>query len=237
MRILMASVVASMAVAGCSAGRAENAGPTVNRSFPVGDFTRLEVAGPFDVRVATGKAASVTASGPQELIERMEVAVEDGELRVRPEKKGWLNWGWNSGKAVVTVTVPALEAVRVAGSGDIDVDRVAGERFSSEIAGSGDLRLGAVQVKELKLAIAGSGSVQAAGQAEQASYKIAGSGDLDAGGVKTRRAEASIAGSGSIRANASDTASATINGSGDIEIGGGARCETAKHGSGDIRCS
>jgi len=233
------AVLSALALSACSVGRAESAGPSVSRAYQVGAFTGLEVAGPFDVKVTTGQAVSVSATGPQKLLDETEVVVKDGKLLIRPKKKNWLagmNWS-SQDSSRFTITVPALDRAAVAGSGDIDIDRVAGDRFKGSIAGSGNLRLADVAVQELGLSIAGSGAITAAGQAQRASYDIAGSGDLDASGVRTVDAQAKIAGSGDIKVQATDTAQARIAGSGDIDITGGARCETRKNGSGNIRCS
>lgn len=232
-------LIAGLGLAACSESRAESAGPTVERSYQVGNFNGLEVSGPFDVKVVTGKAVSVAARGDQKLLDATEVAVVDGKLRIRPKKKGWLGgMSWNSdNNSTFTITVPALESAGVAGSGDIDVDRVAGDRFRGSIAGSGNLHLPAVAVKNLSLSIAGSGEITAAGQAQSASYEIAGSGDMDASALTATDASASIAGSGNIRAKATGTANLSVAGSGDIDLSGGARCQISNKGSGDIRCS
>lgn len=237
-RNLVAVSAVLLVAAGCSESQAQSGGPTVSRAFQVGNFTGLEVMGPFNVQVTTGKPVAVTAQGPRKLVESMVVEVRDGKLVIRPRKKGWFGGMMSgSGGANVSVSVPALTAVEVAGSGDIDVDRVAGERFSGAIAGSGNIRLPQVAVQELALEIAGSGEMRAAGQARQARYEIAGSGDLDASGLTAAEAQAEIAGSGNIRARVTGNARASIAGSGDIEISGGARCQTSKAGNGNIRCS
>ena len=238
--LLVATAVISTAVlAACSEGRAESGGPAVSRNYQVGGFTGIEVAGPFDVKVTTGKAVSVAASGPQKLLDETEVSVKDGKLLIRPRKKGWFGaMNWSSREpSTFTISVPTLDSVEVAGSGDIDVDRVSGDRFRGAIAGSGNLRLPQVAVRDLGLAIAGSGGIVVAGQAQQASFEIAGSGDVDASGLKATDAEAEIAGSGNIRAQVTGNAKASIAGSGDIDIRGGARCQSSKAGSGEIRCS
>ncbi|GAA3997958.1 head GIN domain-containing protein [Sphingomonas humi] len=237
--LLAAAALSALSLTACSEGHAESAGPAVSRTYQVANFSGIEVSGPFDVKVATGKAISVAARGPQKLLDETEVTVEGGKLVIRPKRKGWfggMNWGSND-PAVFNVTVPSLESVAVAGSGDVDVDRIAGERFRGNVAGSGDLRLPQVAVTDLGLSIAGSGGIKAAGQAQQARYEIAGSGDVDASGLRSTDASADIAGSGSIRAQVTGTAKASIAGSGDIDIRGGARCQSSKHGSGDIRCS
>lgn len=240
-RHLIAATAAVIAtgLTACSEGRAESGGPTVTRSYQVGAFTGLEVSGPFDVKVVTGKAISVAARGDEKLLNDTEVVVEDGKLKIRPRKRNWMGgMNWGSREATTfTVSVPALESANVRGSGDIDVDKVSGERFAGAIAGSGNLRLPQVAVNQLALAIAGSGEISATGTARNASYEIAGSGDLDASGLSATDASAEIAGSGNIRARVTGQAKASIAGSGDIDISGGARCQSSTKGSGDIRCS
>jgi hypothetical protein len=238
--LLVATAAAAfVGLAACSEGRAESAGSAVSRSYQVGAFNGLEVSGPFDVKVVTGKSIGVAARGPQKLLDGTEVLVKDGKLMIRPKKTGWLGqMNWKSREATVfTVSVPALQSASITGSGDIEIDRVAGDRFQGRIAGSGGLRLPRVAVKELGLSIAGSGGITAVGQAQTATYTIAGSGDMDVSSLVANNASAEISGSGDIKANVTGTAKARVAGSGDISIRGGARCESRTAGSGDIRCS
>lgn len=224
----------------CSQNRNETGGPTASRNYPVGAFRQIEVAGPFDVDVRTGSNPSVSAQGSEKLLERTVVEVKGDKLIIRTERqKGWFRMGWSSrGNARFVVTVPELGGARIAGSGDIRVDRVKGQSFEGAIAGSGGLNIGAVEVGTLKLSIAGSGGAKAgSGRAQNAEYEIAGSGDVQAGGIATEALKVSIAGSGDVRANATRTADVNIVGSGDVVVTGGAKCNVSKAGSGDVRCS
>lgn len=236
--VIFGIVAAAATIAGCSEARGQ-AGPTVERSYPVGPFTRIEVSGPYQVDVRTGAAPSVSASGPQQSVERMIVEVRGDTLRIRPQKRSGARLGWSKDRPVrLAVTVPSLAAAAIAGSGDIEVDRIAGESFEGGVAGSGDLRLGNVEVRRLKVGIAGSGDVRAqGGRAANAEYDIAGSGDIDMGALIAETAAVSIAGSGKVNASATGTASVDIAGSGDVRLRGGARCRVSKAGSGNVDCS
>ena len=237
--IILGVLAASASVAACGEARGQG-GPTVERSYEVGPFTRIAVAGPYEVDVRTGSQPSVQASGPERAIERMEVEVKGDTLRIRPQKRSGIQLGGtrNSGPVRLEVTVPSLAAAEIAGSGEIDVDRIAGESFEGGVAGSGDLRLGNVEVGRLKIGIAGSGDIRAqSGRATRAEYKISGSGDIDMGSLAVETAAVSIAGSGSIDANATGTAAVNIAGSGDVRLRGGARCQVSKAGSGNVDCS
>ena len=237
-KMILMAIAAAAASAGCES-RAQEGGSATQRSYQVGGFDRVEVAGPYDVRVRTGASPSVSASGPQELIERLVVEVKDGRLQIHPRKeRGGFNWNSNRGTATVDVTVPMLRAAAIAGSGEVRVDNISGDRFDGSVAGSGDLHLDSLQVQALKLSIAGSGDVRvAAGQAGNADYSIAGSGDIDAARVRAGTAAVSIAGSGNINGHAAETAAVSIIGSGNVELTGGAKCTVSKAGSGSVRCS
>lgn len=236
---LAAGLLVSVALAACNHDRHEDPGPIVSKAFPVGDFQKLEVAGSYDVDVKTGSKASVNVRGPQNIIDRMLVEVKGDELHIgsRGRNGFHFNWGSHHDGVQVTVTVPMLTGAALAGSGDIRVDRVAGDKFAGSIAGSGDLQVAAIEVKALAVNIAGSGDVQVAGKAESAEYNIAGSGDLDASALEAKDLNVSIAGSGDVRGRAVGTAKISIMGSGDANITGGAKCDVSKMGSGDAHCS
>jgi len=235
--MIPASVAITLAAAGChwSAADAEerDAGPKVDRNYQVGNFNKIEVAGPYDVRVVTGGGPAVSAHGSANLLNETEVVVDGDELRIRPKKHR--GWHWSNGTAQFTVNVAALRAATIAGSGGITVDKVSGD-FSADVAGSGDLRLPSVAAGKLTLAIAGSGDLMAAGTADSVDYSIAGSGDIDGKKLISRTADVSIAGSGGVAAHATEKADVSIMGSGDVELTGGAKCSVSKMGSGSVHC-
>jgi len=237
-RSLAVVVAASAALAGCQV-HAEDGGAVTSRNYQVGNFQQIEVAGPYDVQVRTGANPSVSARGSEKLLERTTVEVKGDKLIIHPERShNWFNFGWSThGKARFAVTVPKLSGATIAGSGDINVDRVQGDSFEGTVAGSGGILVGNLDVQSLKLAIAGSGGVKGSGKAKSAQYDIAGSGGIDGAGIMTEQAKVSIAGSGDVKAHATGTADVSIMGSGDVDISGGAKCTVSKTGSGDVRCS
>jgi hypothetical protein len=235
--VILATTVAALATTACHAYREEDrdAGSRVTRSYQVGAFDKIAVAGPYDVKVVTGGQPGVTAVGGDKLLDETEVVVDGDTLEIRPKKRKGIRWNWNNGKAEFTVNAAALRGAAIAGSGDISVDKVAGD-FEGDVAGSGGLQLASVNGGKVKLSIAGSGGVKAAGKADSVDISIAGSGDVDTKGLASRTADVSIAGSGNVSAHASETADVSIMGSGDVDMTGGAKCKVSKAGSGNVNC-
>ena len=105
MRKLFAVAVIAATTA-CKQTGAEQGGPTVARNYEVGDFQEIEVAGPYDAEVRLGTKPSVSARGPQKLLERTVVEVKGGKLTIKPER-----WPPVNGKADFAVTVPRPGAI------------------------------------------------------------------------------------------------------------------------------
>jgi hypothetical protein len=242
---LAAILTSTLVLAACNMGanaqegEPSGGGEMTQRSYQLSGFDAVGSAGSQDVIVAVGGQHSVRAEGNSEVLDRLEIRVEDGTLKIG-HKRG-SDWSGifkgDRGRTRIFVTMPAIRSAAVAGSGDMKVDRVQGEKFAASIAGSGDIEIGQMQVRDAKFEIAGSGNIKAAGTAEKSTTSIAGSGDIDVGGVQVRTASVSVAGSGDVRIHASETADISIVGSGDVEVGGSARCNVNKRGSGEVRCT
>lgn len=230
----MRGILILAAVTGAAAAVASPAW-AAERSFTVTGFEEIEVAGPFDVVVNVGKGQSVRAVGDADDLDRLKVEVTGRELRIGSKERRWTDWS-RSQPIKIWVTVPALRAASIAGSGDMQIDRVKGDSFAGSIAGSGDLTIASLSTTNANFSVAGSGDLTASGNCRAAKVSIAGSGDVNIGGLRCQSLNASIAGSGAINANATQAAKLSVMGSGDITVSGGAKCDVSKMGSGSVRC-
>jgi len=215
-------------------GERRSAGAT-QRSFDLAGFDSVSLAGPHDVVVTVGGAHSVRAEGDAEVLDALEVKVEGRALEIGIKRRRW-NFR-DRAKTMVYVTMPAIRAASIAGSGDMRVDRAEGETFAASIGGSGNLEVAALRGGEADFSVAGSGNMRAAGTATRSRVSIAGSGDVDIGALEARTANVSVVGSGDVRTRAMESADISIMGSGDVQVSGTARCSVSKMGSGDVRCT
>lgn len=223
----------TMALVACSMADAAP-GPSGARTFAASGFRGVALRGSDDVVIRVGPAFSVRATGPQAVLDNLVVEVRDDTLYVTRRS----GWRWN-GKdhARVDVTLPALSAAAVAGSGDMMIGPFRSAAFSGNVHGSGDLTLERVETDRITLALAGSGDLRAHGRAGQAKLSVAGSGDLDASGLVTGTLSASVAGSGDLVGHATGNANLSVAGSGDVAVHGTDRCTVSKVGTGDASCS
>lgn len=199
-------------------------------------FEEVSSVGPYTVVITMGDAHAVRAEGSAEALEQLEAVVEDGRLMIRPRDGFQRRFSRRSSSATLFVTMPQLQAASLAGSGDMRVDRIDGERFTASIAGSGDMAIGALTVGEADFSIAGSGDLVAAGQARRARISIAGRGDVRASELTSESAEISVIGSGDVALKVDGPARVSIMGRGDVEIDGNAQCTVSRVGRGEVRC-
>ena len=186
-------------------------------SRPVADFTEVGLSAPVDVHVVQGDTHSLTLEGDPEVIARLETVVENGRLKIRT-KNGQGHWNSHR-KTTARVTARRIDALSVAGSGDITAPAISGEALKVSLAGSGDIRVGG-KVAGLTASIAGSGDIRAAElEAQQVKVTIAGSGDVT---VRARDAlSVNVSGSGDVRYYGDPTVEKTIMGSGSVRRAGG----------------
>ncbi|MDB5701646.1 MAG: hypothetical protein JWL66_1845 [Sphingomonadales bacterium] len=216
-----------------SHAEAANEGP---RNFPVPGFSAVELAGSDNVHVARGNQVRVTATGPSEVLDRLDIHVEGDRLKISRKRSGW-HMGWSSSRgAVITVITPGISAATLAGSGNMLVDYVGGTAFRGNVAGSGKLLLANVRVPTLTLDLAGSGDLSAAGVTRDVSLSIGGSGNIRAANLTGQVARISLSGSGNAQVGARVRAAISIAGSGNVTVKGTTNCQISKVGSGDARC-
>lgn len=215
------------------------AGPglAAERRYPVTDFDRVQVDGPYEVTLATGFTGGARAEGSAEALDRISIEVQGNVLKVRPNRSAWGGYpGDRTGPVKIFLTTRTLRAAAVTGSGSLEVDRARGLRVDVSVSGSGRLGVAAVDADNLVVGLLGSGRIALAGRASQLKATIQGSGDLAAAGLKAEDAQVTADTAGSVAVAVARTVKLKLSGSGDVEIAGNASCAIEGEGSGKILC-
>lgn len=194
--------------------------------------TKLVLAGPDDVEITTGDRLAIAVSGDPKAVDSLRFTLSEGTLGIMRKDGGFTD----KGRATVRVTMPAPEALTLAGSGGITAASLA-DRSEVTIAGSGELAVAKADASHLELTIAGSGTMKAAGRADSLEMTVAGSGSAEMPGLTVDEAEITIAGAGDARFASDGKVAASILGSGTVEVLGRATCTVKAMGSGTLKCS
>lgn len=205
-------------------------GNVVVKERSVDHFHAIKVEGSLDVFVHQGETEGIKVEADENLHEYISTEVKGKKLVVtttRSIKK--------AEKLVVYVTATELEAISLAGSGDIVGETpFKSKKFASTLAGSGDITL-EVEANDLSVTLAGSGDVSIKGKANAIAAKVAGSGDINAAKLCAQNGSVSISGSGDVSVHIEEALSVSIAGSGDVRYVGNPTVSTSVIGSGTVR--
>lgn len=207
------------------------------RTYPVTDFDRVEVQGPYEVTLVTGRPSAARAVGSAQALEGISVDVQGSQLRIRRNASAWGGYpGQKPGPVRIEVSTRDLRAVSVIGAGQVTVDRLRGLRADLSVSGSGRIDAGRVEADTLILGLVGSGRIAAAGTAKQVRATVQGSGDLAAPGLVADDLALTAETAGRIAIAARRTVKLRVGGSGDVAIGGTATCTITGSAAGEVRC-
>ena len=242
---LAALLAAGLATSACSRGNDHQSGGS-DASAPASspqdwaalkDFRRIDVTGPDNVVVTIGPKFTVTADGDPKSVALLDIRVKSDTLQIgRKSQKLWNRL--SEGKGVtIHVTLPAITAIDLTGSGDVTLDRAEGSDLALSLTGSGNLDIGQATLAKLEAEVTGSGNITLSGTADAGELAITGSGNIYAAGLKFGQAKAEILGSGDIGLASDGPVAIRIMGSGNVDVKGKAQCTTSAMGSGKAHCA
>lgn len=231
-------LAATLTVGACGRTQADP-GPETTRKFALRDFDQVTLGGADDVKVIYGRDFAVSATGPQDAIDALDIQQDGSALVVtRKEEKGWkIGWDKQKASALVTVTMPLIRSATLSGAGDLTIASATPEdSFDAKLSGSGTMTIENSRAKAVDLSLTGAGNLKVRGTADTLNAHLSGSGSMDAVALAAREVTVSLTGAGNIAASASELATGTLSGVGNVDIAGAARCAVRKSGVGDVRC-
>src|SRR5476649_1278343 len=211
--LLACALPANYALAlGWGGEHVEGNGHITKQSRELGHFNALATSVGGNIEVRIGDTESVTIETDDNLQALIETVIENGTLRIRPQKK---DQQLDTRTLRIVVQSKGLERFAVGGSGSVDAR---------------DLQSDAVSI-----ALGGSGNMKAGGRADHLQVSIGGSGKVQAGQLAVHDASVSIGGSGQATVNALQTLSVSVAGSGDVGYYGNPQVSKNVIGSGAVK--
>lgn len=194
--------------AGCGGGE------RVVQSREVAPFDRIVVGGGLDVEIAPGPAAVRVRAG-EDVLDRVTTRSAGGELRLEVRDRGVVIGPDPLGDARARVTVPALSAL--------------------VIDGSGEAVLRGVDEDAIELEIRGTGRITASGTVDRLTARIRGAGDADLADLRAREATVLVQGAGDADIAVRERLDVTVQGAADVTYAGDPEVSSEIQGAGDIQ--
>jgi hypothetical protein len=210
----------------------KGSGIAKTESRNISGFSGISVAIPANVTIVQGETEGVSLEGDDNILPLIETVVEDRELQIRFKEK---NLSVKTSILKLTVNAKTVEALSVAGSGDMHAASLRAATLKVKISGSGNAIIGNLAAESLIVSIAGSGNFTAGGKARNVETRIAGSGDMKIGKLEANKVKVAVAGSGDATVWARESLNVSVAGSGDVKYYGDAKVSQSVAGSGSVK--
>ncbi|MBT8472715.1 MAG: DUF2807 domain-containing protein [Marinicaulis sp.] len=172
----------------------------VTRNYDFDGFREIDISGVYEVKIEVGSAASINLSGAPEEMDRVEIAVTDGVLKLGSGNHGRTKKKLRNHGITAIITMPELEALDVSGVADVEADNIAASDFDVRLSGVGEIDL--------------------SGTCDTLSARVSGVGELDARDLECSTADVRVSGIGEATVYASDAVNAGVSGIGSISVYG-----------------
>jgi hypothetical protein len=115
-KFMLIAPIAAIALAGCVATAA---GPQTTKTYSLENFSKVSASAGVNVVLKQGPF-SVTAEGPQDVLDHMKIEVHGDTLEIGRKNSMSFNWFNGGGHAVITVTAPNYTGINVSSGSDLD---------------------------------------------------------------------------------------------------------------------
>jgi hypothetical protein len=195
------------------------------RRYPLTDFDRVIVEGPYVVRIVAGRPTGATATGSRQALDLLTLDVQGRMLRVRRNRTASAGTPAPvTGVVRIELAARSLRSARIIGPTQLLVEGARGLDLELSVEGSGSLRATGVDADNLSLALLGSGGLDVSGSTRALTGNFQGTGEIRAADLRASRANLVSTNSGAITLTVNGPVTVTSNGLGEIRIFGQPDC-------------
>lgn len=207
---------------------------SVQESYDVKDFSSLKASGAEKILLTQGNTFSVTASGRQIDLERLDISVKDGVLNVEAKrgKKICLFCGFSS--PGLEIIMPRLDNIEAGGAVRIEGRSFSNPGMDIELSGASRILLENISVGTLAATLDGASKMEISGTTTELRLSLDGASRFNGEGFLGKTATVSAQGASTARVNLSDSLTAKAGGASRIYYFGSAQVTKYPGGSSRI---
>jgi hypothetical protein len=203
------------------------------RDFPA--FTGVSLSFSGDVFITQGTQQKVEIEADKSTMELIISKIEGNTLVLKTQDGHWRDLG----DIKVWITMPEVEQLSVAGSGDMICETlIKTHEIELNVSGSGTVKMNKLEAHEISAVVTGSGDIILRGNTNddgELDATITGSGNINSEGLAVKEADVRITGSGSATVNVLKELDSDITGSGSVLYKGNPLINANATGSGKTR--
>ncbi len=191
----------------------------------VSGFDRISMAGAGKIILTQGDTESLSIETDDNLMEYIETKVVGDTLEIDFTDEIVFSEGGRdilepSSGFVFRISVIDLEAIKVSGAADIQIEKLKTERLVITFSGAGDISIDDLNADTLEIYISGAGNVDLAGKVFSQYVTLSGVGRYAGFDLESQEASVTISGVGGAEVWATETLDVVISGAGDVEYYG-----------------
>lgn len=189
----------------------EGSGRLIKQTLDLPKFKNLSLNVPAKILIIQDSSSKVEIEIDDNLLNAIYVGVENETLNISSER------GLCPRKLEISVISPFLNSIEVNGSSDIIAQTpIHTNDFAIKINGSGDIQIDSIKAQSVNIKINGSGDIRLGGVTDTFVAIINGSGDLFALNLAAKNVDVKANGAGDVYVNSLEKLNVNINGSGDL---------------------
>lgn len=206
------------------------------RSYFIGDFDRIRIEGPFDVRLATRGTPAARVTGATDGLDlhvdarvlTIRRGARDADATAKPGAPD---------PATIFVRTTDLHGAAVVGGGKLVIaGPLRGARVDLQVSGSGSIAAPELAADQVSATLLGTGAMTLGGRTARLRVLSTGAGSVDAGALLADEALLRLDGSGATSANARYTADIVSTGLGAVTVAGSPKCKVKAAVGAPVTC-
>lgn len=207
----------------------------------VAPFTKISVSSGIDLYLTQGNTHSVAIEAEEDILSKIETAVENGVLTIKVKRGERINWRNGKLTLIAHVSTPTIEAIMGSGGSDIYPQTPINSNASLAImlSGGSDFKSGTVKAKDVEVKLSGgSDAKQLDVTADTFTVAISGGSDCYATVNATDIELKQSGGSDSKLTVSTETLNVSVSGGSDATLSGKTNTIVAKaSGASDIKAT